>query len=123
MNVKFHDWDCKVVFGKYPNGRTAIQLFDSSTNEPIATATVNIPDAKIEPNQVIIKDYSENEGIYDCLKEAGIIQGVHKFVQVGHTYTLVCDLTEERKMHHNGVECVHGKFLHESCSACQGDKQ
>ena len=25
---------------------------------------------------------------------------------------------EHRKMHRNGVECVHGKFLHETCAKC-----
>lgn len=95
MTIKFHTWDCKVVFGKYPNGRTAIQLFDSTTNEPIATATVNIPEAKLADDEVIIKDYSENDGIYDCLLLAGVIDGVHRFVQAGHEYALVCGLNKD----------------------------
>ena len=28
-----------------------------------------------------------------------------------------------RNMHRNGVECVHGKFLHESCDACEQEQK
>ena len=29
--------------------------------------------------------------------------------------------TIERLTHRNGVECVHGKFLHEDCPKCRGE--
>ena len=95
MNIKFHDWDCIVVRGKYPNGRPAIQLFDSTTNEPIATATVNVPHVPLKANQVIIKDYSENEGIYECLKKAGVISPWFAKAQVGYEVCPICELIEE----------------------------
>lgn len=95
MNVKFHDWDCVIVRGKYSNGRPSIQLFDSTTNEPIATATVNLPEVPLKEDQVIIKDYSENQGMYDCLRDAGIISPYFGKAQVGWEICPICYLIEE----------------------------
>lgn len=76
MRVQFRGWDCYAVPGKmYFNSRIAIPLQDPETGEPIATASVNIADDDVpmEPNEVFIKDYSENEGMVDALIAAGII--------------------------------------------------
>lgn len=74
IHVKFKEWNCYLQFGQYVgNNRTAITLRDELTHEPVAKATVNIPQAMVTDEQVIIKDYSENEGILQCLVEAGVI--------------------------------------------------
>ena len=39
--------------------------------------------------------------------------------KVSDSDTLREQRSGKRKMHLNGVECVHGKFLHESCGACE----
>jgi hypothetical protein len=71
--VKFKQWDCSIERGTYSNGRVALQLNDLEDGMPIATATVNMPDVPLEPNEVIIKNYSENSGISKTLMEAGLI--------------------------------------------------
>lgn len=79
--MKFKKWDCAVELGKYSNGRLAISLVSAHNNEdldiyqgePIATATVNVPDIYITSSQVIVKDYSENEGILKFLQENGFV--------------------------------------------------
>jgi hypothetical protein len=76
MNVKFKQWDCVAVPGKYSNGRKAIQLLDAEDYEVVAVATVNmvsVPDDQMDDDEVFIKDYSENSGMYESLVEAGII--------------------------------------------------
>jgi len=76
MNTKqlqFKHWTGEIKLAQYNNGRTALQLMDVDTGELILVATVNFPDVHLEPNQVIIKNYSENEGITDVLMEGGII--------------------------------------------------
>jgi hypothetical protein len=65
--VKFKKWDCVIVYAQYSNGRTAIQLKDDNDGSPVATATINVPDVYLEKDEVIIKDYSENEGMLDTL--------------------------------------------------------
>ena len=59
---------------RYPNGNTEIQLWTDEEG-PIATATVNLGE-KLPRNQAYIKDYSENTGMLDALKEAGIVKKV-----------------------------------------------
>lgn len=73
MDVKFKQWHCFAVATNYENDRKAIQLVENETHEPIATATVNIEEIPIADDQVIVKDYSENEGMVDALVAAGII--------------------------------------------------
>lgn len=75
MRVKFKEWDC-ILEGDYylNNNRKAIQLFSGDElHEPVATATVNIPEAFLEEDEVFIKDYSENEGMKDCLVYGRVI--------------------------------------------------
>jgi len=73
QKVKFKEWDCTITTKKYSNGRTAIELVDAEDGMPIAVATVNLPDVSLKPDEVFIKDWSENEGIMDVLIKAGII--------------------------------------------------
>jgi hypothetical protein len=88
--IKFQEWNCDVVKRNYSNGRTALQLVESETGEPIATATVNIPEISLEPNEIIIKDYSENEGIFEALVKAGIVISTGKMVENGFVKCPIC---------------------------------
>lgn len=79
--IKFKNYVCDVNLGRYGNGRLAIQLtsavhdakHDIYLGSPIATATVNIPEATITENHIIIKEHSENEGMLKALQDAGLI--------------------------------------------------
>jgi hypothetical protein len=91
--VKFHNWTCRLQFGKYINGRTAIQLYDSTDGDLVATATVNVEDLEhLGEDEVIIKNYSENEGILDVLVDAEIISKPLYQVQTGFVQCLICKL-------------------------------
>ena len=75
MIVKFKEWECELQFGKYSNGATALQLIDAEDGQPIATASVNLvgQSEHLDPDEVFIKDWSENEGMLDALIESGVI--------------------------------------------------
>ena len=60
------------VIGRYANGQTSIQLVDQD-GMPFMTASV-AHDVNIPDDCVIIKNYSENEGIMQALIKAGIIE-------------------------------------------------
>jgi hypothetical protein len=100
MNVTFMNWDCKVIKQQYGNGRVALQLVaavddpnqDIFEGDAIATATVNMPEVALAPDEVIIKDYSENEGILDVLLKAGIVELTGKQVQSGFVTCPICVL-------------------------------
>lgn len=58
----------------------------------IASATINMPDVELKDDEVIIKDYAENEGMLDALVEAGIVEKHHDWVNSGFISAPVCKL-------------------------------
>lgn len=93
--VKFRDWVCDVQVLRYPNGRPALVLSDAETGEPIARATVNLPDEAQKPNHVFVKNCDENEGIMQALVEARIITPAHRIVSSGFITVGECRLVQE----------------------------
>ena len=88
--VKFKEWTCEVTEHKYSNGRLALRLIDGDDHSPIATATMNIPEAELQPHEIIIKDYAENDGMHDALVEAGLIKPRHAVIEMGFVFADVC---------------------------------
>lgn len=103
IRVQFKDWDCKLVKSKYYNGRTALELVawqDDEANEvfegePIATCTVNMPNIELKENEVIIKDYSENEGLLATLLDHNVIKLTERVVDTGWVTCHICELIEK----------------------------
>ena len=82
--VNFMGFDCVVQKTNYGNnGRTALQLFDLTDGAPVATATVNIPDVELGENEVLIKNYSENEGMLEALEKGGIVSRTGESISNG----------------------------------------
>jgi len=90
--VKFLQYNCRVCITKYANDRIAIQLFDVEDNSSVATASINLPDIKLEKDEVIIKDYSENKGLLQVLLDAGIVEKTGKSANVGFVTVEICKL-------------------------------
>lgn len=90
MQVNFLGYDCKIQVTKYHDGNTRLQLV-SDIGMPVATATVIAP-VHLEDNQVIIKNYSENEGILEALEEANIVKSTGQTVPIGRTVGHICNL-------------------------------
>jgi hypothetical protein len=89
--IKFKHWNCEIVLTKYKNnGRTCIQLVNNG--ELVLVATTNLEDIGLSVQEVIIKNYSENKGIYEVLLENGIIGPVKRFVENGFVKFYICDL-------------------------------
>lgn len=102
--VRFKDYICNIQLGKYQNNALAIKLVSAVTNldkdlyegEPIATATVNVDTISLTPDEVIIKSYSENEGMLEALQNEGYI-GAAKPVSIGHVNVYVAQKTDKLK--------------------------
>ena len=78
--IKFDDQELEIEFLKYHNDQIAIQLYDNG--EPYLTATVPInvpgtPNYNLDDRDVVIKNYSENEGILEALIANNIIEEPH----------------------------------------------
>lgn len=80
---------------KYKNGRTALELIEAETGEPYAVATVNIPEVLLTEDELLIKDYSENQGILDFLVQNRIVRLTGKGVESGFVWLPVCELLPE----------------------------
>jgi hypothetical protein len=72
-------------------GRRGIKLTTVS-GEPFGTATVNLPDAELEPDEVCIKTWGGNEGMLDFLVRNGIVEPTGRTVQTGFVDAPVCKL-------------------------------
>ena len=68
----------------------ALSLVDEEG--PVATATVNLPDVPLGKNQVLIKNWSENEGMLDALVAAGVVKPTGETVRSGFVEVPVCEL-------------------------------
>tara|TARA_R100000750_G_C2334213_1_gene91426 strand:+ start:234 stop:605 length:372 start_codon:yes stop_codon:yes gene_type:complete len=111
--LTFNEYYCKIVYTHYADGNKCIALVDATDGSPVAKCTVNIPDLMAEVNDamqeaeqlsdsdwdkikheiVFIKDYSENEGMYQAMKEAGMIYTKWADANVGYTSVPVTQLT------------------------------
>lgn len=96
--VKFLGEDCTIEFSKYlmkqeghDEGQTVIQLV-CPNGEPMAVATVNIPEYPLNDGYVLIKNWSENEGIYGALRDAEIIGPQVGRLPTGYVDALICPL-------------------------------
>ena len=87
--------DVVIQLHKYSNGRPVIQLVDAEDGEPYATATVNIPDVLLLDNEVLVKDYSENEGMLDFLSKNNIVTPTPNGVQSGFVWVPIAILNDE----------------------------
>ncbi len=83
---------------KYNNGRSAIELLEMDPTygpTPYMTASVNIPNVLLQDNEVLIKDYSENEGITKFLSKHNIVTPTNNWVKSGYVDVQVCVLNPE----------------------------
>ena len=78
----FHGFDVTVQIREYKHGGKAIILVDQD-GSPVATATVCVPSDKLDNDQCLVKDWSENEGMLDFLIDNNIVSEPIRTVQVG----------------------------------------
>lgn len=87
-------YDVKLVWLNYANNNTAIQAVD--TEGPVAVLTVN-PGFSVPETQVVIKDYSENQGALRSLIDAGVIGEPISFIESGWVTLPVCKILERKE--------------------------
>lgn len=81
MNVCFKYWNCTTVWGFYGDGRVGLRLVEGDA--PVATATVNTA-VRVDLDEIIVKDYGENEGMLDALVTAGVVEQAFQAVYIGN---------------------------------------
>ena len=88
--------DLVVSIGNYQSGRKAIQLVDSFSGEFYTCPTADIQglDTKFY-NEVLVKDYSENQGMLKFLTENNIVTWTGRTVASGYVELYICFLNPE----------------------------
>lgn len=93
MKIKFKDWNCILTKEMYQNNqRVALVLIHETEGDVVAYATVNVPEYPMNNDEVLIKDYSENEGMLQTLVDAGVISEPTGTIQHGFVILYVCKL-------------------------------
>lgn len=87
--------NCEFVTNRYMNGNLALQVV-SSEEGLITTCTVN-PGEEIGDDFIAVKNYSENEGMDETLKEMGIIGEKVDEIPSGFVTIPVYKLTKKGK--------------------------
>lgn len=73
-------------------GGTALTLEDPVTGELITVATINVPELNFLKGFVVIKDYSENEGMLNFLIQNNIVSKPLDWVPLGYVLAPICKL-------------------------------
>lgn len=108
MQIKFKDWLCNIELHEYVNHRTAILLVNANEVKEdnikypvgtlqIAVASVNLPNVLLDNDEVAIKDYSENEGILECLIDNKIVSEPIRFIHQGYVSIPICKLLIDKQ--------------------------
>ena len=67
FKTKFGTYNVKILPKIYMNGRAALLMVDDPGGEPVATITINTPETQLQPGEIAVKNYSENEGMVEFL--------------------------------------------------------
>lgn len=92
--MRFKHWQCKIVPGRYENNRLALKLVDMVDEEPIAKITVDVSEIPRIPGYIHVKDWDENEGMFQALMDAGIVQSEHVKIPSGSVDVIQAKLTD-----------------------------
>ena len=89
----------RVEYGKYAiNNSTSLRLMSwdegLGMEIPYATASVYAEGVSLEENEVVIKDYAENEGVLKVLVDNDIVYKSHDKIPLGFVYGYICQLKD-----------------------------
>lgn len=92
--IEFNNIKYEVSYFKYYNGRSGILLTEVGNNSNTINCTLNIFGAVIVENQVVIKNWNENVGLYRTLVDNNIILPYSRTTQIGMNKGLVCNMVK-----------------------------
>lgn len=93
VTVNFQGQEYELRKTRYAEGgATALVLWDTREDDIAAVATVNVPEYVLRPNEVLIKDYSESEGMLRALEDAGVVKATGITARSGFVEIPVAEL-------------------------------
>ena len=86
---EFNNHQMHIQQGRYGNNRTALLFVDAQTGETYLTATINTPKQHLDPGEICIKTWDENEGVLEFLISEGIVSESKYSFPVGLGFAIV----------------------------------
>lgn len=82
-----------LILSEYENGRLAVLIVDENRN--IWTASINVPQVELSTDEFVFKTGFENDGLFEFLTSAGVIEDTGRSVDVGLKRALpICHLVQ-----------------------------
>lgn len=78
----------------YDGERIALQIVDVE-EQPFAMLTVNIPEIRLREGEFLVKTWSENEDIAQCVLDLGIFEDTGKRFKTGFVVGEIWELKQE----------------------------
>lgn len=88
--------DCYFRTNKYESNNNLCISIYSETEGCICKVTVNTCEV-LSDDEIAIKDYSENEGMYDWLLENGFVESASYTIGSAYVYIPVCRITDKMR--------------------------
>lgn len=81
-----------IVEKTYSNpSNLCLEIHDFTMGHALLIATTNVAGHTCPPGHVLIKNWSENEGVYEALLAAGVIGPVKKHIGTGFVTAYECE--------------------------------
>lgn len=91
FKTKYEDCTAYIVEKTYSSpSNPCLEIHDAVKFGVLCIATTNIAGYRCPPGYVLIKNWSENEGVYEALLAAGVIGPVEKHVPTGFVTAYEC---------------------------------
>ncbi len=96
MDIKYYKGKVVLEAGLYErDGNLALTAKCAATGEKVLTFTVNVPGVWLGPGELLIKDWSENEGALDFLLENDLVESTNRAVLTGYAMAPVVRMTDQ----------------------------
>lgn len=80
-------------FKYFESGQRYIRLIHADEGDVVAKVTINVPEAELQPGEVIVKTWSENEGMLPFLLSNGIVKETGRQIILGvDCRAVICEL-------------------------------
>ncbi len=77
------------------DGNLAVIAKCAETGEKVLTFTVNVAGVPLGPGELLIKDWSENEGALDFLLENDLVESTNRAVLTGYAMAPIVRMTDQ----------------------------
>ena len=96
MDIKYYTGKIVLEAGLYGrDGNLAVIAKCAETGEKVLTFTVNVAGVPLGPGELLIKDWSENEGALDFLLENDLVESTNRAVLTGYAMAPIVRMTDQ----------------------------